>query len=115
MKFDFISAKLAHQRWRVRLRLFLDGHEPLSLAEATSSRDCALGKWLYETGLKEFGNLNEMRDLERIHGDMHNLVHAIIAAQSEGRHQDAERDYGTMSTISDKIMTLLDEVERKVG
>lgn len=115
MKFDFMSAKLAHQRWRVRLRLFLDGNEPLSITEATSARDCALGQWLYGTAMKEFGNVSEIHDLERIHGQMHNMVRGIIEAQNAGRANDAERDYMALGGISEQIINLLDAIERRVG
>lgn len=114
MKFDFMSAKLAHQRWRIRLRMFLDGNEPLSITEATSARDCALGQWLYGTGMKEYGNISELQELERIHAQMHSLVRGIIDAQTAGRKQDAERDYMTLGGISDQIISLLDAVERRV-
>jgi len=115
MKFDFMSAKLAHQRWRVRLRLFLDGNEPLSLSEATSARDCDLGQWLYGTAMKEFGQVNEVHELERVHTQMHNMVRGIIEAQNGGRGDDGERDYLALEGVSESIINLLDAIERRAG
>ena len=114
-QFDFMSAKLAHQRWRVRLRLFLDGVENLSLSEATSPHDCALGQWIDSTGLKEFGHLNEMHTLERLHVEMHGKVREVIELQQRNDTDGAEREYMALEPLSNQIIDLLGVVESRVS
>ena len=43
---DFVSARSKHLLWKSRLRDFLDGKGGLTMAEAASYKDCALGKWI---------------------------------------------------------------------
>ncbi len=42
---DFVSARIKHLNWKVRLRLFLDGIETMTQEQAVSHKDCDLGKW----------------------------------------------------------------------
>ena len=56
---DFASARSKHLLWKSRLRDFLDGKGTLTMNEAISHKDCALGKWLYSSGLQQFGKLPE--------------------------------------------------------
>ena len=114
-KFDFMSAKLAHGRWRVRLRLFLDDMQTLSLSEATSPRDCDLGKWLYSDGLTTWGSLPDMQQLERVHDDMHARVRRIIEAKNAGKLDEAEKGYDEMEGVSDNVVRLLDAIERQTA
>jgi len=111
---DVSVAKLQHQRWRMRLQGFLDGHESLTEAEATSHRDCMLGKWIYSIGMKDFGNIPEMQTLERIHADMHNLIKRIIQRKNAGDESGAQSEFEKVGPISNEIGGLLDTIESRI-
>lgn len=111
---DIPVAKLQHQRWRMRLRSFLQGEGSLTESEAVSHRDCDLGKWIYSSGLKEHGSLPEMQDLEKIHAELHSLIKKIIQFKNSGDPSKADEEFTKVGDVSNEIMGLLDKLEGRV-
>jgi methyl-accepting chemotaxis protein len=109
---DLSKAKSAHKAWKARLRSFLDGRESLTLNEAVSHKHCVLGKWYYSEGLEHYGNIQAMRDLEKPHEELHKLIREIIEQKDQGQLQKAEELYQKVGPISERILQLLDSVER---
>jgi methyl-accepting chemotaxis protein len=110
-KLDLTAAKSAHLNWKTRLRAFLDGQASLTEAEAVSHQQCAFGKWYYSEGLKNFGHIKELRDVEEPHAELHRTIKAIVKAQNAGDKVTAERLYATVEDISRRIVALLDAAE----
>ncbi len=108
---DFASARAKHKLWKTRLRAFLDGEESMNENEAVSHRDCDLGKWLYSTGLEQFGHLPEMKELEKIHAEMHSVIKQVIQGHQSGDDKKAEAAYARVERFSDRIVELLDKLE----
>jgi chemotaxis protein histidine kinase CheA len=111
---DFALARSKHQQWFDRLREFLDGKTALTVEQAGSHKDCALGKWLYSTGLKEYGDIPEMQELEKTHAEFHGLVRNIVRLKTTGHHAQAEQESSDVKPTSQKIVELLTTVEKKV-
>lgn len=114
MRFDFVLARAKHLHWRGRLRTFLDGRGTLTLEEAISHRDCELGRWLYAEGLARYGELPEVRELEREHEAMHADVRAAVELTAAGRTAEAEQRYQAVSAASRRIVALLTALDRRV-
>ncbi len=112
---DFAMARTKHLSWKTRLRSFLDGKESMTRAQATSHRDCDLGKWLYSSGMASFGHLSDMQELERIHANMHGVIAQLVEAKEGGDTKTAERLYGQLQPMSSQVVALLTAVERQVG
>ena len=112
---DFSLAKSKHLGWKARLKNFLEGSESLSMDQAVSHRDCDLGKWLYSSGMSNYGHLPAMQQMESLHKEMHELVHSCINNKQGGNSQAAQNDYQNVATLSDKIVNLLTEVEANVS
>ena len=112
--FNFASAKAAHLAWKARLRAFLDGKDKSLKEQATSGRDCALGKWYYAEGMKRYGEIPEMRSIEEPHNRLHRLIHDIMELKQAGRAQEAEAKYQEVAPLSRQVVDLLDAVERRV-
>jgi methyl-accepting chemotaxis protein len=113
--FDFFSARTAHLAWRQRIRDFLDGAKALTHEEAVSHRDCALGKWLYSSGLELYGHIDDMKVMEGEHETLHSTIREIIDLKHQGKDQEAEQRYKEIEQLSGKIVGLLKAVERKVA
>jgi two-component system chemotaxis sensor kinase CheA len=111
---DFALARTKHQQWFDRLRQFLDGKVTLTVEGAGSHKECALGKWLYSTGLKEHGDIGELVELEKAHAGFHALVKQIVALAAAGRYAQAEQEFSDVKPASEKIAGLLTAAERKV-
>ncbi len=110
---DLSAAKAAHLNWKTRLRAFLDGKEALSMDEAVSHRHCKFGKWYYSEGLAHFGDIPAMREVEKPHEELHEMIRTIIEYKERGQMDQAEEAYRYVSTISDQIVRLMDEAERQ--
>ncbi len=110
---DLSSAKAAHMAWKARLRAFLDGQASLSQEQAVSHRHCDFGKWYYAEGMQRYGNIPAVRELEAPHEELHRLIAAVIRARSQGSKAEAESLYRQVEPVSQRIVRLLDEVERE--
>lgn len=113
MSLDFSMAKLKHQSWKLKLRDFLDGKPGLTSAQATSHRDCDLGKWLYSDGLAKYGQVPEIKTLEKVHETLHKTVKSIMDLKTAGKVADAEREFQKIDGISKQIVDLLSAIETK--
>jgi chemotaxis protein histidine kinase CheA len=111
---DFAHVRSRHLQWLERLRKVLDGTLSMTVDEAGSHRECALGQWLYGPGLKEYGSIREMHLLEGEHREFHGLVRAIVSRHLRGEANEAQRDYAKLEPASAKIVDLLSIVERQV-
>ncbi len=112
---DFSSARAKHKLWKTRLRTFLDGESNMSEDEAVSHHDCDLGKWIYGSALQRYGDMPEMKELEKLHAEMHTLIKQVIQAGNKGEKEKAENVYNRVSRYSDQIVALLDELEKKTA
>jgi methyl-accepting chemotaxis protein len=111
---DFALAKSKHLAWKAKLKNFLDGKESLTTDQAVSHTDCDLGKWLYSSGMPSYGHMPPMQEMEALHKEMHGLVHSCINNKQSGNTQAAEQDYQKVVSFSDKIVSLLADVEANV-
>jgi methyl-accepting chemotaxis protein len=111
---DFEVAKSAHLAWKAKLGSFLEGRTTLTREEAVSHRDCVLGKWYYAEGIRAYGNIAEMKALEKPHAEMHHLIKEIIEAKESGRVDEAQELYQQVAPLSEKIVGLLEDVETQV-
>ncbi len=113
-RIDFELARAKHLLWKSRIRDFLDGKSTLTEQQAGSHEGCALGKWLYGGGLDEYGDLAEMKELEKVHEELHTAVHEIINHKSRGEMTSSEDGFLKIGSFSERIVSLLTTVERRV-
>ncbi len=111
---DFALARNKHNAWKNRLRHFLDGQEPLTDAHAVSHKDCDLGKWLYSDGLKLYGDLPAMQEMEDVHEKMHGYIGEIIKKYNSGDKDEAEKLFNQVTQCSDTVVRCLSSVENDV-
>jgi len=113
--FDFTIARNKHVFWKIRLRGFLDGQESLTEEQALSHKDCDLGKWLYNDGMKRYGTIPEMKALEKEHISLHARVRRIMELKHAGSMAAAREELKQLDRISDHVVALLTAVEQKVS
>lgn len=112
---DLSSAKAAHLNWKTKLRSFLDGKSSLSKEQAVSHHHCEFGKWYYSDGLKNFGHLQAIKDVEDPHEQLHELIRMIIDMKTNGQIAEAEAAYQNVATLSERIVSLLDAAEQQAA
>jgi chemotaxis protein histidine kinase CheA len=111
---DFALAREKHLLWTGRLRQVLDGKLTLTQEQAGSPKDCALGKWLYSTGLNEYGDIADMHVLEAAHRQFHEAVREVIALKEKGNQNAAELALERIAPMSNHVVDLLTTLARKV-
>jgi len=111
MDIDFNEICHKHTQWRIRLNKFLSGQEDLTLEQAGTHRDCALGKWIHSEGRTKFGDLREMLDLAKIHRDMHEAVIATIRAKQTGNRDAADASLAAVEALSRKVVQQIHMIE----
>ncbi|WP_151704346.1 methyl-accepting chemotaxis protein [Nitrincola alkalilacustris] len=111
---DLSAAKSAHLSWKSRLRSYLDGKGTLTLQEAVSHHDCAFGKWYYSDGLKKYGHIPEMKEIEKPHERLHSSVKDAINFKQQREFDAAEACYDQVATISSEIIDLLNSIEDQI-
>jgi len=107
---DFQNAGIVHLVWKKKIRALLDGRAAITEVKHVSHKECELGRWLYSSGLKQYGQLKEMRQLEGLHIEIHNICNRILGMIKEERKGAAEVEYKKLDTKSKdmiKILTLL--------
>ena len=112
---DFSAAKIAHMAWKSKLRAYLDGKESMNREHAVSHHDCAFGKWYYSEGLAQYGHIDDLRQIEQPHAELHRVIKDIIAMRESGRMQAAEDEYRKIGPLSQRIVGLLNKIERRIA
>ena len=113
--FDFESARAAHRAWKTRVRAYLNGDEDaLDPDHIASDRQCDLGRWYFGPGKEKFGHLDEMQAIEAPHRELHAKVKEIVDLKRAGATKEARAELQSVNQLSDRIVTLLDQVERQV-
>ena len=113
-KIDFSRARMMHRNWRSQLRQFLNGAKTtLTEIEVLSHEDCQLGKWLYNEGLIVYEALPEIRRLESLHVRLHNHARVYMDLKKAGNTVLLDREWKRIETLSEEILALLTEIEKK--
>jgi methyl-accepting chemotaxis protein len=111
MDVDFNEIRTKHAQWRIRLNKFLKNQENITIEQAGTHRDCALGKWIHSEGRAQFGHLKEMLDLAKTHRDMHEAVLATIRAKEAGNPTAAAASLAEVEALSRKVVQQIRTVE----
>jgi two-component system chemotaxis sensor kinase CheA len=112
VRFDFDSARSAHQAWDKRLREMLDDAYAISVEKAGSHQGCQLGQWLYGRGLKEYEHIPQVMELEQIHREFHDHVREVVVLKNNQDRSGAQRAFLRVQQMSEQVLRLLTEVEQ---
>lgn len=110
---DFEQARARHTLFKTNLRSILYG-AAINHAPVLSHQECAVGKWIYGHALADYGHIPEMRELEKVHADIHTCARELVALYESGKVDEAREGLSTMEFIADNLVTLLSAVEFKI-
>ena len=111
---DISQTIIYHLSWKIRLREFLDGREDITESQAVSHRDCDLGKWLYSEAMEKYRDDREIRELEKLHTELHDIVKHVLQMKYSGNSSSAEKELTHMESLSEKIFSLLISIKQRV-
>jgi methyl-accepting chemotaxis protein len=82
---DFKAWIQAHRDWRQRLTNHINGAGNETLDEDAVCRDdrCALGRWIYENGVKYYGDLELFRNMRYHHAEFHRTAGKVVRCLKE--------------------------------
>jgi len=112
---DLSGARAAHMAWKNHVREYLDDKQSLPREQLVSHRDCDLGRWYHGEGLRLYGHIAEMHELERPHRMLHELIASLVSHKENGRSSEAELCYAQIGPLSDLIVKLLHAIENKAA
>jgi chemotaxis protein histidine kinase CheA len=96
------------------LRRVLDGSMAMTVEEAGSHRHCPLGKWIYSTGLGDYGGLPEIQALEKAHEHFHKIVSDVVTRKNANEQEKAEAGLKELGGASENVLSCLGNAEKKV-
>jgi chemotaxis protein histidine kinase CheA len=110
---DFAMARDKHHQWVSRLRSMLDGTTSMTVEQAGSPRECALGKWLYASGLQDYKAIAEIRTLEQVHREFHDAMREVVTSKLNGNEQQAQLALDEVTKFSGRVLEILTTVEAR--
>jgi chemotaxis protein histidine kinase CheA len=110
---DFVAAREKHRQWVSRLQSVLEGTTSMTVEKAGSPQECALGKWLYASALKDYRSIAEIRSLEETHRQFHGAVREVVSAKLKGNDQHAQLALDEVTRLSGCVLEILITVEAR--
>jgi hypothetical protein len=86
---NFDDAINAHTKWKVRLRMCIDGTEKLDPAVVCKDNQCDLGKWIYGEGAK-YNKAASYSTLKAEHANFHKCAADVVTKANAGKKAEAE-------------------------
>jgi diguanylate cyclase (GGDEF)-like protein/PAS domain S-box-containing protein len=114
--FPLLVAQYDHLKWIHRVAMSVEGTGPqLSNAELVDYRQCRFGNWYYGHGMARYGQLQEFRDLEDIHKEVHRLGPLIVRLRQEGKVDEARHRMHELLALKDRILEQLGRLQAVVA
>ena len=107
--------KSAHLGWVKKSEDMLAGRLQLTVDQIPAHTDCALGKWYYRVGAREFGGLQEYRAIEQGHAAFHDDLKNLARALSSGQKDSARKIQQDLARQSGVVVNALDELKRVIA
>ena len=91
---NFKTALESHIRWKMQLLGVIDatGSEVFDPRIVAQDNQCALGKWIYGQGGKDYGNNAEFKELVAAHNNFHKCAGHVLDLSLDGKHTQAKQD-----------------------
>ena len=74
-----------------------------------------MGKWLYGEGMKKYGMIPEMRDLEKVHAQLHTIVKRVVQIKNYGNIHAAKLKLEKLELVGNRVVDLIISVEEKIN
>jgi Chemoreceptor zinc-binding domain len=116
---NFKTALEAHIKWKIRLMGVIDGTgtEVLDPRVVAQDNQCALGKWIYGQGGKEYGSNTEFKELVAAHTNFHKCAGQVLDLSLEGKSVEAKQavETGAFAKASHETSRHLMRLWRSLG
>ncbi len=107
--------KSAHLGWVKKSEDMLAGKLQLTADQIPAHTDCALGKWYYRVGVREFGSLQEYKAIEQSHAAFHDGLKSLARALSSGQKDTARKIQQDLVRQSGVVVGALEDLKRVIA
>lgn len=108
---EFEQGRIKHLLFKSKLRAILLG-ATIDESPVLSEHECPFGQWMQAYLLKTCANFPELKELERVHTDMHRVARSVVKQYHAGAEDNPE-EQTRIERLSDKVMELLSVLEIK--
>jgi len=112
---DISQARQKHIQWLGRVQRVIDGLESMTPEQAGSYEHCPLGLWLYGPGMKQYGGVREMQQLEAAHQRFHAIARGVVTHRVEGHAERAQQGLNGVRSASKEVVELLGLLEARLA
>ncbi|MFC6998635.1 CZB domain-containing protein [Rufibacter roseus] len=113
-KLDFEQARIKHVLFKSKIRALLYGAN-IDTEPVISTTACPLGKWIYEVAIPRIGHLPEVKELEKVHDNMHKVARNLWELYQKGQQEQALEGLNKVDDTAHGLLGLLDAIENKVS
>jgi chemoreceptor zinc-binding protein len=110
------EAVTAHQKWKTRLRMFINGggQETLDAAVVSKDNQCDLGKWIHGPGATN-ASKPSFADLKSSHAEFHRHAGEIVKLVAAGDKAGAERALnGAYTQVSSNTVMAIQRLKKEI-
>ncbi len=110
---DFQQGRVKHILFKSKIRSILFGGK---MDETLlSSRTSPSGQWLYNIAIPRYGSSMEMREVERLHREIHAYASSLVSLYKRGRIEEAREGLATVEAYSEKYLAAIKALEDKAS
>lgn len=114
--FPLIVAQYDHIDWVRRILRAMDGEDSdLDSIELRDHHHCRLGKWYYGRGKAHYGHLQEFRDMEDMHREIHRIGPRVLDLLAEGNKEAAHAECMALLSLKAKILEHMQSLQTAVA
>ncbi|MCW8888687.1 MAG: flagellar brake domain-containing protein [Gammaproteobacteria bacterium] len=98
-----------HYSWREKVSSFIHAGEDVSQDFALSPDECDMGRWLSSEGKQQYAGTDELKELDRVHRELHRQVEAAIKLRVAGNRDGSIKFFNKIDIehISHRLAALL--------
>ncbi|AYA35609.1 hypothetical protein D3Y59_00195 [Hymenobacter oligotrophus] len=113
IKREIDAARLKHILFKAKLRSYLYG-SGIDEAPVRDPDVCALGQWIANVALQQFGDMPEAQKLDRVHRQLHQAANKLMDLHQAGHAEQAQRGLSGINPLTDEVLELINTLERKL-
>ncbi|MGE5681377.1 MAG: CZB domain-containing protein [Bacillota bacterium] len=107
-------AKSDHINWVNNIVENVVRHREVDVNKLTDHLNCRFGKWYNSEARSRYGHLRVFSEIHPIHVEVHRKGKEMVENCRNKKAEEAKKCISEIESMRDKILSLLDELERAV-
>ena len=113
--FPLLVAQYDHVNWTREIISYIENQEMhLSINELLHHDQCRFGQWYYGEAQERYQHLDEFKQIEPLHDEIHRIAREIVNQINNNQHQLAQQNSNLLLAEKEKILHKLSLLQDKV-